>query len=37
VNPANERALRFYEHLGFRPIEITSREVSAVYLGRPTA
>ena len=36
VNPENTRALGFYEHLGFRPIEITSREVFAVYLGRPT-
>jgi ribosomal protein S18 acetylase RimI-like enzyme len=36
VNPANTPALGFYEHLGFRPIEITSRDVSAVYLGRPT-
>jgi ribosomal protein S18 acetylase RimI-like enzyme len=36
VNPANTAALGFYEHLGFRPIEITSREVSAVFLGRPT-
>jgi ribosomal protein S18 acetylase RimI-like enzyme len=37
VNPGNTRALGFYEHLGFRPIEITSREVFGVYLGRPTA
>ena len=36
VNPENTRALGFYEHLGFRPIEITSRQVFAVYLGRPT-
>jgi ribosomal protein S18 acetylase RimI-like enzyme len=36
VDPANARALGFYEHLGFRPIEITSREMGAVFLGRPT-
>jgi ribosomal protein S18 acetylase RimI-like enzyme len=36
VNPQNTRALGFYEHLGFRRIEITSREVLAVFLGRPT-
>jgi ribosomal protein S18 acetylase RimI-like enzyme len=37
VAPANRRALSFYDHLGFRPIPITSREVGAVFLGRPTS
>jgi ribosomal protein S18 acetylase RimI-like enzyme len=36
VNPGNVRALGFYERLGFRPIDVTSRESFAVYLGRPT-
>jgi len=36
VDPSNTRALGFYAHLGFRPIDITSRKVSAVFLGRPT-
>ena len=36
VDPRNRRALGFYAHLGFRPIDITSRKVSAVFLGRPT-
>jgi ribosomal protein S18 acetylase RimI-like enzyme len=34
VAAANERAIGFYRHLGFRPIE-PGREADAVYLGYP--
>jgi ribosomal protein S18 acetylase RimI-like enzyme len=37
MDPANTRARGFYEHLGFRPIEITSRERDDIFLGRPTS
>jgi ribosomal protein S18 acetylase RimI-like enzyme len=37
VDPQNTRALGFYAHLGFRRITITSRPVSAVFVGRSTA
>jgi GNAT superfamily N-acetyltransferase len=37
MDPGNTRAHGFYLHLGFRPIEITSRERDDIFLGRPTS
>jgi ribosomal protein S18 acetylase RimI-like enzyme len=36
VAPENTRALGFYAHLGFEPIEITSRKAGGIFVGRPT-
>lgn len=35
VNPANVSAMRFYERLGWRPIEVP--DVARAYLSHPTS